>query len=242
MTIIRTMDRSLKARLIGASVLVLLVVLVVPELLSGRKAATDSTPVATTGDGPTRTYTIELARPGSASDADAAMPRPRFSRETPPLATEQAARATSSPEPVGSQAAPSQPPSAASQTASARTREASGAQGTVSAALEARAGSARAPGAEAPPVMEKAAAAGDSRPTRGTWSVQVGAFGSTESARKLVDQLEADGFSAYVSSVDRNGKKLHRVRVGPEPARAAADALAGRLKARGLPVSLVAND
>ena len=241
MTIIRTMDRSLKARLIGASVLVLLVVLVVPELLSGRKAATDSTPVATTGDGPTRTYTIELGTSGSASEADAAVPRARFSRETP-LATEQAARATPSPEPVASEATPPQPPSAPSQTASARTREASGAQGTVTAVPEARAGSARAPGAEAPPVTERAAAAGDSRPTRGTWSVQVGAFGSTESARKLVEQLEADGFSAYVSSVDRNGKKLHRVRVGPEPARAAADALAGRLKTRGLPVSLVAND
>ena len=166
------------------------------------------------------------------------MPQARFSRETP-LATEQAARATPSPEPVASETTPPQPLSAPSQTASPRTREASGAQGTVT---EARPGSARAPGAEAPPVMEKAAAAGDSRPTRGTWSVQVGAFGSTESARKLVEQLEADGFSAYVSSVDRNGKKLHRVRVGPEPARAAADALAGRLKTRGLPVSLVAND
>jgi cell division septation protein DedD len=72
--------------------------------------------------------------------------------------------------------------------------------------------------------------------------VQVGAFGSSASARRLVEQLEADGFSAYVSSVERNGKKLHRVRVGPETARASADALAGRLKTRGLPVSLVAND
>jgi cell division septation protein DedD len=72
--------------------------------------------------------------------------------------------------------------------------------------------------------------------------VQVGAFGSADSARKLVKQLEADGFTVYVSSVERNGKPLHRVRVGPESARAAADAVAGRLKARGLPVSLVANN
>jgi cell division septation protein DedD len=78
--------------------------------------------------------------------------------------------------------------------------------------------------------------------SRGTWSVQVGAFGSQESAQKLVRQLESDGFSAYVSAAERNGKQLHRVRVGPESARAAADALAGRLRARGLPVTLVAND
>jgi len=68
MTIIRAMDRSLKARLIGASVLVLVVVLVVPELLSGRKAATTETPGAadsTLNNGPTRTYTIELGKAGS---------------------------------------------------------------------------------------------------------------------------------------------------------------------------------
>ncbi|MCI0435143.1 MAG: SPOR domain-containing protein, partial [Gemmatimonadetes bacterium] len=79
-------------------------------------------------------------------------------------------------------------------------------------------------------------------PARGTWSVQVGAFGSADSARKLVRELEADGYAAYVSDARRDGKTLHRVRVGPEPARDQADALARRLKARGLPVSIVAND
>jgi cell division septation protein DedD len=54
------MDRSLKARLIGASVLVLVVVLVVPELLSGRKPATTAPATPESGKGPTRTYTIEL--------------------------------------------------------------------------------------------------------------------------------------------------------------------------------------
>jgi DedD protein len=237
------MDRSLKARLIGASVLVLLVVLVVPELLSGRKASTGETPAVAQGDGPTRTYTIELGKPGSAAAADATMPRAGFTPETPPLASEQAQRATPRPEPVASQVAPAQAASAPSQEASTRTGVASQARGAASP-TESRAASARTPDAEASPVSARAAttAAGDNKPLRGTWSVQVGAFGSSESARMLVEQLEADGFSAYVSSVDRNGKKLHRVRVGPEPVRASADALAGRLKARGLPVSLVAND
>jgi cell division septation protein DedD len=57
-----------------------------------------------------------------------------------------------------------------------------------------------------------------------------------------VDSLSADGYAVYVSTVKRDGKTLHRVRVGPETARGAADALAARLKARGLPVTLVAND
>jgi cell division septation protein DedD len=77
---------------------------------------------------------------------------------------------------------------------------------------------------------------------QGTWSVQVGAFGSADSARKLVTRLEAEGFEAYVSTARREGKTLHRVRVGSEAGRAEAESLAGRLKARGLPVSVVAND
>ena len=240
------MDRSLKARLIGASVLVLVVVLVAPELLSGRKAATSEAPAATTGNGQTRTYTIELGRPGSAATADAAAPRAQYAPETPPLAAERAPRATQSREPATSppaartQAASVPPPEAA-----AHTREQATTRTTseATAARDSGAGSAGASDTESTRAPEPAVGSvGDTRPSRGTWSVQVGAFGSSESARKLVEQLEADGFSAYVSSVERNGKRLHRVRVGPEAARATADALAGRLRSRGLPVSLVAND
>jgi cell division septation protein DedD len=70
--------------------------------------------------------------------------------------------------------------------------------------------------------------------------VQVGAFGSAATARKLVADLERDGYSAYVAPLTRGGKTLHRVRVGLQPVRADADKLAGRLKARGLPASVVA--
>jgi DedD protein len=241
MTIIRGMDRSLKARLIGASVLVLIVVLVAPELLSGRKAVTGEAPVATTGNGQTRTYTIELGKPGSAATTDADAPRGKFAPEAAPPAAERAPRAAQSPEPATSPAAQAQVASAPPQTRPARTREPP-TTGAATAARESGAGSAEAPDAESPRVAKQETGSSDSRPSRGTWSVQVGAFGSSESARKLVEQLEADGFSAYVSSVYHNGKRLHRVRVGPESARAAADALAGRLKSRGLPVSLVAND
>ena len=229
------MDRSLKARLIGASVLVLLVVLVVPELLSGRKAATGETPVAPTPDNPTRTYTIELGKPGSTPMTNPASQSARFPSETPPLSPEQPTGNTPPREPVASQAPLAQSAPAPLKTAA---RERSDAKATTTDG-ESRAGSGDSPNAEAPPVT---AGASTDKPSPGTWSVQVGAFGSSASARRLVEQLEADGFSAYVSSVERNGKKLHRVRVGPETARASADALAGRLKTRGLPVSLVAND
>lgn len=238
MTIIRAMDRSLKARLIGASVLVLVVVLVVPELLSGRKAATTETTGAadtTLNNGPTRTYTIELGKAGSPAAADANLPRP-YTPESSPLASERPARAQASPSNRDDTAA-ARPP-----VVSTAAREAAAPRETKPATAASERGSDRtdpvAGAASAPAEVEPPAA----RPSRGTWSVQVGAFGSAESARKLVEQLEADGFAAYVSPIARNGTSLHRVRVGPESARAAADALAGRLKARGLPVSLVAND
>ena len=76
-------------------------------------------------------------------------------------------------------------------------------------------------------------------PVTGGYSVQVGAFGSDATARKLVSDLKADGLPAYIAPLSKSGKTLHRVRVGPAVDQAAADKLAARLKARGLPVSVV---
>jgi DedD protein len=213
MSIIRVMDRSLKARLIGATVLVLLAVLVVPELLSGRKTSTAPAGAAA-GNGPMRTYTIELG--GDAAPSPAAIPS-----VTRPIAPVDAPLAAERPTPTADrEAARVAPPRAASAPPHPKPEADS-----------------PAPAAQVKPPATPAAT-----PEQGTWSIQVGAFGSAESARKLVRDLEADGFDAYVSPIERNGKTLHRVRVGPESARGAADALAGRLKSRGLPVSLVAND
>jgi DedD protein len=76
----------------------------------------------------------------------------------------------------------------------------------------------------------------------GEWVVQVGAFGSAEAARRLVDELSAAGYAAQLAPVTRAGRTLHRVRVGPASGRPAAEQLAERLKARRLPAAVVAND
>jgi DedD protein len=70
----------------------------------------------------------------------------------------------------------------------------------------------------------------------------VGAFGSPDTARKLVGDLNGAGYRAFVSPVNRGGKTLYRVRVGPEKDRAGAEQVAPRLKARGLPATVVRND
>jgi cell division septation protein DedD len=76
----------------------------------------------------------------------------------------------------------------------------------------------------------------------GGWAVQVGAFGSPDTARKLVGDLNGAGYRAFVSPVNRGGRTLYRVRVGPQGDRAAAEQLVPRLKARGLPATVVQND
>jgi len=230
------MEESLKARLIGAVVLVALAVLLIPELLSGRKAAE---PAAEEGAGPrgTRTFTIELGQaPGQATrsptttSAPVPSASPANSLPAPPVTdpgsevpagqpAETAAEAAEAPEP-----APTPEPAAAT-----AARPAQSVPPSVETAPDAAPRSEPKP----PPAL--------SAPTGG-WAVQVGAFGSAETARKLVQDLSGAGYRAFVSPVNRGGKTLYRVRVGPAGDRAGAEQLVPRLKARGLPATVVQND
>ena len=211
------MEEPLKARLIGASILVLLAVALVPELLSGPKnSAADGKAVG--GAKNTRTVTIDLG--GAVADGARLEPRPdaaSLPATAPSLPTVESP--APAPAPVVTEA----------QTASKR-------EGQPAAREEAAAPPARPPEAK-PAVIEPVVQA--VAPAKGTFSVQVGAFGSEATARKLVADLEAAGMPAYIAPLSKSGKTLHRVRAGPVPDRAAADKLAARLKARGLPVSVV---
>jgi DedD protein len=65
------------------------------------------------------------------------------------------------------------------------------------------------------------------------WAIQVGSFASRENAERLARNLKGKGFAATVSESSGKGKRLWRVRVGPEADRAAAVALGARLRAAG---------
>jgi DedD protein len=207
------MEEPLKARLIGAGILVLLAVALVPELLSGPKNSAGGT--AAGGAKNTRTVTIDLG--GAVADGGAKLaPGPETAAvpaTTPTLPT------VDSPAPAPVTEAP---------TASTPKDQ--------PAAMEQSPPPARAPEAR-PAAIEPAVQ--PVAPVKGAFSVQVGAFGSEATARKLVADLKAAGLPAYIAPLSRSGKTLHRVRAGPVPNRAAADKLAARLKARGLPVSVV---
>lgn len=224
------MDKALKARLIGAAVLVALAVLLIPELLSGRKAGESSDEAAAASPG-ARTFTIELA--GGGPD------------QAPPAAT--VPEPTSSTSPVPAAAAtgsPSVAPDIATETGPVARTD----QKPTGQAIARDAGDA-APGAgtgvredKAPAQATTAGAAPRAGGEPAGWAVQVGAFSSVETANKLAAELKLAGYKAYLSPVSKAGKTLQRVRVGPEADRSRAEGVAARLKARGLPATVVASE
>ena len=68
--------------------------------------------------------------------------------------------------------------------------------------------------------------------------VQIGVFSNQASANRLATELRRKKFAVVVTKID-GAKPLHRVRVGPEADRKAAEALAKRLAAAGHKGSVV---
>ena len=87
-----------------------------------------------------------------------------------------------------------------------------------------------------PPAVEPAKAA--PAPT-GTYFVQLGVFVNRASADRLERRLRREGFSPIVKEITASGKRMYRVRVGPEIDRAAANALLKRLNEAGHKGSVV---
>ncbi len=227
------MDQALKARLIGAAVLVALAVLLIPELLTGRKPASTEDAAAAVAPG-TRTFTIELA--GSSPDtapAAKSVPAPAQAPAPAPEVLPGQAASTAAP---GNSASPAagakpqaEPDSVSRAPAGGKPVDRASTPGT---------------GPSTPAPSPVPAASPDARPgaARSGWSVQVGAFSTRDKAEKLAGELRSAGYQAYLSPVTKSGKTLQRVRVGPEANRSSAEGLAVKLKARGLPVAVVAGD
>ena len=79
--------------------------------------------------------------------------------------------------------------------------------------------------------LERAAAASDSPSTvRAGFVVQLAAYSDLADANRLRDRLRAAGFASFTERIDTASGVLHRVRVGPEIERAAADRVRERIK------------
>ena len=64
------------------------------------------------------------------------------------------------------------------------------------------------------------------------FAVQLGAFANPDEAARLRDRARAAGFAAFVEQVRTDRGTLSRVRVGPAPDRAAADALRAQVASK----------
>ena len=93
------------------------------------------------------------------------------------------------------------------------------------------------PPAAAPVVAVKSASKPVAAPETG-YFVQIGVFSNPASANRLATELRKKKFAVVVTKID-GAKPLHRVRVGPEPDRKAAEALAKRLASAGHKGSVV---
>lgn len=193
------MDRQLQERLIGAGVLVVLLVVVVPAILDGGfgddsgDGVNGKSAAPATVKEPRRTHTIRLDQ----------------STERPPVAQQVTEPAV---EPVQKSVASSAAPGSTSP--------------STAAVVPHPAPVAESPVARKPPAAPRVQSA--PVPTAG-WIVQLGSFTSRENARRLTDEVSARGFSAFIMSLNQSGTKLYRVRVGPRETRDQATTLARRL-------------
>jgi DedD protein len=211
------MDRRVKERLVGASILVVLIVLIVPELLPGPVPPPFGARPPVSTPEPVRNVTVDLAT----SKAPAPEPEPAAA------SSEEAPEARSGETPSAAAGASAAGTAGTTATSAAPPAEADPQRAAPTAPLET---------AATPPTF--ATAVKPAIAERG-WAVQLGSFASHANADKLARQLKAQGFSVYVLSGGSGPSQRYRVRIGPMADRGAATQAAAKLKSSGHVGSLV---
>jgi cell division septation protein DedD len=229
------MDKALKQRLVGASVLIILAVIVLPMLLGGRSDTLkqESQQIEL----PQKPEELSFAKrrfpvgvpekagsdkPQAAVDAGDSKPLKTVEPEPVPLDTEAQSPSQDIPEDNADT-----DPGLVVADSSANTVE--------------ETGSVAAGEVEKPPAVtavlinpsaneSDAAPLSDDKPSeQPRYLVQVASFSSEKRANVLADELRADDMTVIIDSVDRTAGRLHRVRVGPFAKRSEADAMVARI-------------
>lgn len=94
--------------------------------------------------------------------------------------------------------------------------------------------------AAAPPPAVSAPTAAASPATPVRYVVQAGAYTDAQALRVARQKIEKLGLESYTQVIDSGGTRRTRVRVGPLATRAEADAVAAKVRAAGLPTSVLA--
>jgi len=215
------MDTALKQRLVGASVLIALAVVVLPMLLGGRPDQSDSEsqkielpPQPAELDFETRRYPIgEQKPPPRPQDSETPKPLP-----SPRIAEEPAADVSRETPGQESPARESLPPVASIEVESQKAPDLNP----------------EAPGPVAEPVTDSVPENLPAAPVAedGRYLVQVASFGAADNASRLSETLRSYGYDVRVDSVKSDVGTLHRVRVGPYASEAAASGVVSRLQSQ----------
>jgi DedD protein len=232
-------ERLVKERLVGAAVLLAAAVILIPEMLSGPKQEQAAQSATATDDAPTKTYTIDLAEPAqhptSASDnveTTAAPPPESVAPQSPPAAQILPETAVEQNESKGEESPPlPSKPARQSQPDPSATISAPSANALRREPIEQRLPAA----SPAPLATER------NVPTSKGWAIQLGSFSKADTAEHLAQQVRGKGRNAFVMPVKSGNGTLYRVRVGPFPDRAAAEALQRQLKGEIAGATVVAH-
>ena len=198
------MERALKERIIGAVVLVIFAVLVVPIFLDGPPAGGEI-------------VTERVLLPGQEDQKTQTVVLDRDRKEPVPAAS---APAQAKPEPVVREPVREEPqPAAIKQQDQDQEQE----QDQDQEQEQEQAPETR---EEKPPSRPAPTPAAS---TTGMWAVQLGSFSNKDNAEKLAADLRKQGYAAFLSQLSTDKGQLHRVRIGPQKDRAGAEAMASRL-------------
>jgi len=226
------MDKALKQRLVGASVLIILAVIVLPMLLSGRSDTLKQ-----------ESRQIELpAKPDELS-----IETRRFPVGLPNKPTSAASQQTNIPsaeksvEPAGSQPQ-SISPAVNDQAGQVPVADGNAADVSSDKPVDNEGGTSGPTIAKPPAVTSIVLSSGRDKDVNvdggagdleGTprYLVQVASFSSEKNANALADKLRARNLPVLMDVVERAAGLLHRVRVGPYVERAEADAIVASLSA-----------
>ena len=202
-----------------------------------RPMGSGADPLAAAPDAPA----TAVARPGTTTPpgADDDKPRSAFGpnavTRAPPEKPASAGKSDAAKSPDATRTEPAKVAAAKADALKAEAAKADAAKADAARAEAAKADAAKARAGKAD-AAHIAAAKPEAAKSAGSnaWAVQLGVFGSRENAERLAKQVKGSGFPVLINETSgKDGKKLYRVRVGPEAEQSAADALSARLKAAG---------
>jgi DedD protein len=236
------MDRRLKERLVGATILVAVIVLVVPELLSGPKHPALPPLAAGLPTTATRSVSVDLATNRATAEPEAGA----ASQAAPAGAPNPTPDAPASSTPAANGAAGTNGAAGATSAAApwSDTREPPGASAPSVATLKAQ--NLAQPPLETPASPPKSASTttrsagpAEAAAPHHAWAVQLGSFASKANAERLVHRLQASGGSFYVAPGGSGSALRYRVRMGPLADHGAAERALAKLKAQGHSATIV---